>query len=195
MKRKNNTKEDVLFAAIDVFSEKGFTNATLEQIASRANVTRGAVYWYFKNKKEVFYELHNYLHAPLIKMFDVQIDEERPLEQLKNILKKVIEDLANDEQRQKILKVFICKCDYTEMDDILQEQKKGKKLNIFLAANFFEKAKSKNLLKSTSSSEDLSAALHCYMSGIVMEYLRIGIVDIKKDGSNFIDIFFSNIAA
>ncbi|TIV74343.1 MAG: TetR family transcriptional regulator, partial [Mesorhizobium sp.] len=48
------TREAVLAAAVDVFLERGVTRATLEQIASTAGVTRGAVYWHFRDKQEIF---------------------------------------------------------------------------------------------------------------------------------------------
>jgi TetR/AcrR family acrAB operon transcriptional repressor len=48
------TKEAVLEAALQVFSEKGYAAATLNEIAARAAVTRGAIYWHFNNKAELY---------------------------------------------------------------------------------------------------------------------------------------------
>lgn len=48
------TREGLLDAALELFSTAGFDNTNLADIARKANVTRGAVYWYFSNKMEVF---------------------------------------------------------------------------------------------------------------------------------------------
>jgi AcrR family transcriptional regulator len=44
-------------AARAVFLKKGFQNATMDEIADRANVSKGAVYFYFKNKDELYVSL------------------------------------------------------------------------------------------------------------------------------------------
>ena len=46
------TREDILNAAIDMFYKDGVSKTTLNGIATHAGVTRGAIYWHFKNKME-----------------------------------------------------------------------------------------------------------------------------------------------
>ncbi|GIM46989.1 TetR family transcriptional regulator [Collibacillus ludicampi] len=41
-------------AAVDVFSEKGFDKATMDDIATRANVAKGTIYYHFKSKEDLF---------------------------------------------------------------------------------------------------------------------------------------------
>ena len=53
------TREHLLKVALAVFSKKGYLAATLEGIASEAGVTRGAIYWHFKNKAEIYNTLVN----------------------------------------------------------------------------------------------------------------------------------------
>lgn len=48
------TRQDVLAAALRVFSEKGYAAATLNEVAERAGVTRGAIYWHFENKAQLY---------------------------------------------------------------------------------------------------------------------------------------------
>lgn len=48
------TRQDVLKAALIIFGEKGYSRATLEQIATEAGVTRGAIYWHFHSKAELY---------------------------------------------------------------------------------------------------------------------------------------------
>ena len=48
------TKQDILNAGFDCFFEKGFAATSLEAVAKQAGVTRGAIYWHFKNKMELY---------------------------------------------------------------------------------------------------------------------------------------------
>ncbi|MBP5698601.1 MAG: TetR/AcrR family transcriptional regulator [Alphaproteobacteria bacterium] len=47
------TRQAVLESALDVFTEKGYARTTFDEIAARAGFTKGAVYWYFKNKADL----------------------------------------------------------------------------------------------------------------------------------------------
>lgn len=48
------TRETVLDAALAVFSRQGYTATTLDHIAQEAGVTRGAIYWHFGGKAELY---------------------------------------------------------------------------------------------------------------------------------------------
>jgi AcrR family transcriptional regulator len=54
---KLSTKQRILDAALEVFSEKGFHVATVDEIAERAGLGKGTLYRYFANKETLFNEL------------------------------------------------------------------------------------------------------------------------------------------
>ena len=51
------TRNSILSAAERVFFEKGVSTASLDDVAKAAGVTRGAIYWHFSNKTDLFLEL------------------------------------------------------------------------------------------------------------------------------------------
>lgn len=53
-RRKEARPAEILDAALKVFAEKGFAGTRMEDIASRAGVTKGTIYLYFENKDAVF---------------------------------------------------------------------------------------------------------------------------------------------
>jgi TetR/AcrR family transcriptional regulator, acrAB operon repressor len=53
------TRDSVLRAALAVFSRQGYSAATLEDVAREAGVTRGAIYWHFGSKVELYRALLN----------------------------------------------------------------------------------------------------------------------------------------
>jgi TetR/AcrR family acrAB operon transcriptional repressor len=48
------TRQALLDAALFVFSQKGYTAASLEEIAEHAGVSRGAIYWHFHSKADLY---------------------------------------------------------------------------------------------------------------------------------------------
>jgi TetR/AcrR family transcriptional regulator len=48
-----DTRERVLSAALEVFTERGYQAATVEEIAERAGMTKGAVYYWFRDKEDL----------------------------------------------------------------------------------------------------------------------------------------------
>jgi TetR/AcrR family acrAB operon transcriptional repressor len=49
------TKRKILDAAVELFEMRGYTATRIEDIAEKTGMTRGAVYWHFKNKYELFF--------------------------------------------------------------------------------------------------------------------------------------------
>jgi len=56
-REKERRKQQIIVAAKRVFSEKGFNKATMEDIASEAELSPGTLYLYFKNKEELYASL------------------------------------------------------------------------------------------------------------------------------------------
>ncbi|BCQ28720.1 TetR/AcrR family transcriptional regulator [Caballeronia novacaledonica] len=73
--RRNQTRDSLLFAARDIFSTKGFTAASVEDIAAAAGYTRGAFYSNFEGKSDLLLELlqrdHEEVQAESQRNFDL----------------------------------------------------------------------------------------------------------------------------
>ena len=52
--RRPDTRERILEAALDVFTERGFEGASARQIATRAGVNHGLIAYYFGSKKKLW---------------------------------------------------------------------------------------------------------------------------------------------
>lgn len=57
MEKKLLTREKILNAALECFAQKGFKETTVDEIAQRADISKGNIYWHFKSKFEIFREL------------------------------------------------------------------------------------------------------------------------------------------
>lgn len=54
---RGTSREQLLDAAAQVFAERGYRGASVDAIAAAAGVTKGALYWNFKSKSDLFFSL------------------------------------------------------------------------------------------------------------------------------------------
>lgn len=66
-------RESLLQAAIDVFSQRGYQGATMEEIARRAGVAKGTPYLHFSDKADLFYAVFERWMAEAIKASELAV--------------------------------------------------------------------------------------------------------------------------
>jgi AcrR family transcriptional regulator len=52
--QSDETREAILSASLKLFAKRGFTSTSVDEIGRAAGITKGAVYWHFKSKDELF---------------------------------------------------------------------------------------------------------------------------------------------
>lgn len=191
------THDRILKAAVDVFYEKGVERATLENIASAAGLTRGAIYWHFKNKLDLFTALHDRMHNEFMQ----QLLESKskaaayPLKELSELCIQTLLQLESDKDQKKTLTIFMVKADYKgDMAPFLKMQNKQKNECMDVVKDFFERAKELGQISAQSDCDTYSLLLWFLMSGIMGEYLRDNAsVNIKHHARPLIEQFFKTI--
>lgn len=103
-----DTRRRLLEAGLEVFLQKGFDKASLEEIAQRLNMTRGAVYWHFKDKEAIFTELVEQKLGNKQQLLDeLLLDEEvPPLQKITSFMKQLLHLLAEEEDYRQIQKLL-----------------------------------------------------------------------------------------
>lgn len=76
MENEKETKKKLLECAMKEFSEKGYMKASLRNICKEAGVTTGALYFFFKDKEDLFGSLVSGPLAQLEKLLDEHFTEE-----------------------------------------------------------------------------------------------------------------------
>lgn len=103
------TRHRIVASARQVFSRAGVTNTSLEEVAREAGVTRGAVYWHFKNKADLFLAVR----AETGRLF--RIDRAGPgdaLQRLERALLEALQRLGDDPAARASYEVMLWKCEY-----------------------------------------------------------------------------------
>lgn len=57
MGSKEERRNEILSAALEVFIEKGYDKASMDDIVRASGLSKGTLYWYFKNKEALFVDL------------------------------------------------------------------------------------------------------------------------------------------
>lgn len=108
------TRNRILDAAEHVFSERGVSRTSLEDVAQAAGVTRGAIYWHFRNKRDLFAAMVDRVTLPMEAMVARSSDEsvEDPIASLKACAVNALKSTATNAQVQRVFDVVTHKCEY-----------------------------------------------------------------------------------
>lgn len=198
MRRKKEdvqiTKEQILNAAFDCFFENGFERTSLETIAGRVGVTRGAIYWHFEDKKALYRAVVDYVleqeHGD-VASFGYQL----PLEiTLPERLREVFWLALNDNRYVDfVYKTINYVSDNDEFSDILAKLKNAKwKLRQFFDGEiriFMRLHKIEN-----QNSEEYSSALFLLFEGMFLTKNVSIPVDLSREHiSRYIGLILSDL--
>ena len=170
------TRQQIIDAAREVFLARGVSRSTLEHIATQANVTRGAVYWHFKNKPEIFYALRDQVFLPLIDRMDDTLAVESnvdPLTQIENSLCDTIHELNENMKMRQTYEIMMTKCEYVDEFATVLQQILNNCVNItekFQAC--YERAKAQGILTNALTPHALAQDTHLFFSGLLHIWVK-----------------------
>ncbi|MCA1444286.1 TetR family transcriptional regulator [Ensifer sp. IC4062] len=170
------TRSRILNAAERMFYAKGVSNTTLEEVAKAAGVTRGAIYWHFANKTDLFLALYDAVPLPQEDMIAREIETEASdtLAIVESATADWLDMLARDEQRQRILAIML-RCDYdSEMSAVLDRQKEMDERHDALLERAFARALERSQLQVTWTPASAARTLRWTMMGLCTEWLLFG---------------------
>jgi len=91
------------------------TRTTLEEIADAASVTRGAIYWHFADKNELFFAMREQVAVPMIDQIDLALrrsDGSDPLAGVERFLLGILEALESNATARQTFQIMGFKCEY-----------------------------------------------------------------------------------
>jgi TetR/AcrR family acrAB operon transcriptional repressor len=110
------TREAVLDAATEVFFKRGVARSSLEEVARAAGVTRGAIYWHFRDKLDLFAAIEERLRVPQEAQL-IELTRSAPrdaLAELERAIMKHLNALAASKTMQVQMTVLLLRVDYIE---------------------------------------------------------------------------------
>ena len=108
------TRNRLLDTAEEVFYIKGVSQTSLCDIANSAGMTRGAIYWHFKNKTDLFSAMCDRVTLPLETMTEAVTSEELedPLGGLRETIRFLFRQVAMDIHYRRVFDILFNKCEF-----------------------------------------------------------------------------------
>ena len=168
-KKTLETRDRILDAAEDVFNESGYSNTTLNEIAEAAGVTRGAIYWHFKNKEDLFQAMCLRIRVPMDALIEGIVEKgvNDPVAQLSRTHETIMLEVINNPHYRKVLNILFHKCEFTrETDQIVIQQKEWHTYSRNIIRTILVNAQKKAQLPA-----DLDIELACNLLGFMFRGL------------------------
>jgi len=168
------TREALLDAAEEVFLEKGVARTSLEQIARHAGMTRGAVYWHFKNKADLFQAMLNRVRMPFQELVEEIGDPslaDAPLEAIRLACLSGFERLERPRYR-RVHAILIHHCEVFGDIDPLAMQNEMAEESCGALRDYLQCAARLGQLREDLSPELAAKLLQSMLGGLFHDWLR-----------------------
>lgn len=167
------TRQMLLDAAIEQFARRGVSNTTLTDIADAAGVTRGAVYWHFSSKSELFnamwqeqLPLRDLVHHKL-----KQIETGNPLLDLRNKFVLGLQYIAETPRQRALMQILYHKCEFNS--DMMSECEIRKKIGFGYDSvrKILQGCVRNQILPKDTNIEIILIVLYSAFSGLIKNWL------------------------
>ena len=95
--KKRNREAEVINAAIEVFSEKGYAAASIQDVADRVGVLKGSLYYYINSKEDLLFRIVDDVHHQSTEILEaVRVLDLPPIEAIRTYIEKHVEWYLNN---------------------------------------------------------------------------------------------------
>jgi TetR/AcrR family acrAB operon transcriptional repressor len=169
------TREQLLDAAERVFRERGVGHTSLAEVSDAAGVTRGAVYWHFKNKTDLFKAMvarAEMSHDRSLQEMEAatQID---PLEAVRAGAINALSQFASDQRARDVFEIVFLRCEYTKELASVQRRQRESRLNCYTKIEAaLRKAIKRGQLPPHIDARLAARGLYAYIGGLIRDCLE-----------------------
>ena len=185
------TRNRILDAAERVFHEQGVSRTSLEDVARTAEVTRGAIYWHFKNKGDLFDAMAQRVKLPMEAMVEAGSDERAadPLGRMRASLIFVLQESVRNPQSRTVFEIIFLKCEFVAANDTIWNRRREEFSKGLL--NFqrtVENAMTRGQLPQNLDVVVACSALQAMIVGLINNWLLMsGPLDLAAEAPRLVD--------
>jgi AcrR family transcriptional regulator len=193
------TRSSIIDAAEKVFYAHGVTRSSLELVAQKAGVTRGAVYWHFKDKPALFHAMAQRVflpHEDMLEKLAAQPSPE-PLLDLKKACIHALKMMAKDKRRREVVTILFLRCEYIEeMFDIIKRQNASKNRILVLSEKLFSRAQDLKMLAPCWTPRQAAVSMEALIIGLILGWLeQPKKISLATVGVSCVEAFFNSLQA
>ena len=168
------TREQLLDAAERVFRERGVASTTLGEVAAAAGVTRGAVYWHFRDKVDLLGAMCERATLPLDAIFEgVGEPGADPLGTLRRTTIEALTHLARDTRAQAVFQLVFQTCGSGgELAPLESTKERERDACLARVEALLERAVAAGQLPADTDVMLAAHALHAYVMGLMQSWVQ-----------------------
>ena len=168
------TRKNLLSAALIVFSQKGYSATRLEDIASEAGVTRGAIYHHFGGKAELFKALVTERSRGVNELSEQIVSEGgSPATMLRRLLVSLFEYAEEDEDYRAMLEIATDKVEFTaDLEAFSRQNIRGSRALIRFLSNLIRKGIEAGEFREDLSAKGAAIAVAGFLNGVGLLWVQ-----------------------
>lgn len=193
------TRHSLLDAAEHLFQERGVSRTSLNDIATAAGTTRGAIYWHFKDKADLFNAMMERVTLPLegtlactARTADTTAN---PLLSLRDSMMSALMQTASDEQTRRVFEVATHKVEYvSEMQAVRDRHLLVRNQCIAMTQEILQQAVQREGIALSMPLATAALGLHVIMDGLIQNWLlEPKAFDLVKSGHLILDGYLQGL--
>lgn len=192
------TRNALLDAAEHVFLARGVARTSLAEIAQAAGVTRGALYWHFKDKADLFNAMMQRVTLPLdtgmTQVAEASEGEGDAIVSLRDYLHGALHQIASDEQTRRVLEIAVLMVEHTDDLAAMRTQHAeaiaAKRQHL---ARTLQRAGQQRGLTLPAPPDTLAVGLQALLYGLVEQWLLDRSFDLQATGRQCLDAYLRGV--
>ncbi len=164
------TRKLILQSALDLFYEKGYTKTTFDAIATRINLTKGAVYWHFKNKSDIIATI---LKENILYYIQKNYSEPKTLDDVIENFYNAALDIQKDENQRKFIFFMHYQMEWSEeiYKIIMPQIKEICDIPLKNLKSTFKNFQKQKLISSSINSDIVAETIYCLWHGLLNKFI------------------------
>ncbi len=198
------TKEDtehtyalLLDAAESVFTKKGVSASTLNDIAVEAGMSRGAIYWHFRDKGELVRSMCERATLPMAAMVNevMAVAGDDPLGSVRRLTVHALTQIAESKRQHTVFDILFHKCEKTgELAEVFERELESRNQCHSQIEGLLKQAVKRGQLPLDTDTHLAMQALHSYLIGLMHEWLLAPeSYDLAKQAAPLVDVLFAGL--
>lgn len=189
------TRAALLDAAEYVFQQRGVSRTSLADIAQKAGVTRGALYWHFKNKADLFSAMLERVTSPMDADWESIKDGDGDLLELWYAhLLRSLHQIVHDEQTRRVLQIAMQKVEHNEeMSPVVDQFIQVHRVHADCERRVLEQAASARQVQLSAPAAKLANGVHSLVHGLIYGWLLDSSFDLEATARVSIEAFLRGI--
>jgi len=169
------TRHGILDAAELLFQRQGVSRTTLQDIAQAAGLTRGAIYWHFKDKADLFNAMMERATMPLEETMALSPspgEDDDPLSFIRDRIMHALRITASHEPTRRVFEIATHKVEY--VDELLAVRDRhllGRNECLAEVERELKSAMRRGLVRSDVPARSIALGLHAMLDGLIHNWL------------------------